>query len=163
MDITILQARETLEQQLEPLATEAAELSTRLAEIKQTQNQLEAAIKALGGNAKASKPKKPTKPCAKQEEVMVVCKSVCYEAGTISQSELEDAVKQELRGDFNLSGVKLRIAECLATKAFSVGDNGAVQLVQPSSEISAATQTTSNTQPSWPVDDVKKVCASALK
>lgn len=159
MSDTIRIAREQLERQLEPLATEAAELTERLAVITQTTDQLKAAIKELGGSVKASKPKRATKPCATQDKVMLVCKAVCYEAGQILQSELEDSVKRELKGDFNLSGVKLRIAECLATPTFEVSDDGTVQMTGSTK----ASEPVADAATSWPVDDLEKVGAEPLK
>lgn len=139
MTTAVTHAREAIEQQLEPLAKEVAELEDRLLEIRQTKTQLEAALKALSGSkaAKKAKPRKQSKPFACKEQVMAVCQTIVRENQPILRVDLEELAKDKLGKDmgFSLSGVQLRLRECLASSTFVIDDKDLVSLavVKPQS------------------------------
>ena len=125
-------AREALLAQLDPIEREAAEIKERLDEINQAKAPLEAALKALEPSKK-SKPKaarKASKPCARKADVRDVCLALVKENPAINQSELKELAKDKLASDlgFSLSGVSLRLRECLSSDMFSIGPDGTVSI-----------------------------------
>lgn len=130
MTVAINHAREAIELQLEPLRQEATELEERLAAIKKSKTRLEAALKALA-EPKATKSRKPSRPCAKKETVMKVCLSIVMDKGPISKADLQRLAKDKLTElGYSLGGFQLRIGECLASKDFTVTDDGLVSLAE---------------------------------
>lgn len=128
-------AREALLAQLEPLEIEHAAAKERLDAIEQQKDQLEAALKALGV-AKKPKPKagrKPSKPFAKKADVMAVCLSLVEANQPIAKADLESLTKHNLATDqgFSLSGVPLRLKECLDSDAFTIDADGSVRKTTP--------------------------------
>lgn len=121
-------ARKALLEELEPLAAEFAKVQARLLELEQSKNQLEAALKALSPNRRASPKRKTSKPCAKKADVMEVCLQLVQDNPGIPKEDLETMVKERLAKHFNLSGASLRISECLASKGLNVRNDGTVQI-----------------------------------
>jgi len=131
-------AREALQAQLEPIACEAAELKERLDTLGRSKAQLEAALKALAPSkkSKSKAARKAEKPCARKPDVLAVCLALVKENPKISQGELEELAKHKLAEDlgFSLSGVGLRLGECLSSESFAVAADGTVSIAQASSE-----------------------------
>lgn len=118
--------------QLEPIERETAEVERRLAELKSIKAKLEAAYQALSGRSIASgkNGRKAAKPCARKRDVMELCLSIVKENKGIDKAALEEKVKEELgknRG-LSLSGLTLRMAECLRSDRFTVSEEGSVSL-----------------------------------
>jgi len=129
MTPAINQAREAIEQQLEPLLLELTALEKNLTELKQTEAQLKDALKALTktGNTKS---RKVSKPYAKKATVMKACLAIAKDNSPILKSDLELLVKDKLGKDmgYSLSGVQLRLGECLASEQFEIGADGMVSV-----------------------------------
>ncbi|WP_153558155.1 hypothetical protein [Roseimaritima sediminicola] len=125
-------ARESLLSQLEPVEREAAALKERLAAIEQTRDQLEAAIKALTPDRKPKSrgSRKPSKPFAKKADVHAVCLALVEANAPIAKADLESLAKHKLSEDldFSLSGVSLRLSECLRSEDFNISPEGLVSL-----------------------------------
>ncbi len=124
--------RETLLAELEPVAREYAETKERLDAIEKVKSQLEALLKAMDGtkrgNGKATS--KAGKPFARKKDVMEVCRALVATNQPIAKDDLESLTKHKLADDygFNLSGVALRLAECLVSDVFEIATNGDVSL-----------------------------------
>ncbi|QDU80734.1 hypothetical protein Pla110_24670 [Polystyrenella longa] len=117
---------------LQPLEREATELQERLHEIDQAKAPLEAALKALTPNKKG-KPKagrKANKPCARKADVLTVCRTLVEENPGITLTVLEESAKEKLSGElgFSLSGVRLRLSECLSSNEFTVSPGDVVSI-----------------------------------
>jgi len=127
-------AREALQAQLEPIASEAAELKAKLNTLDHSKAQLEAALKALApskkGKSKAAG--KAVKPCARKPDVLAVCLAIAKANPKISKAELEALAKHKLANDlgFSLSGVGLRLGECLDSDSFVITADGSVSITQ---------------------------------
>jgi hypothetical protein len=123
--------REVLLTQLEPLELEYAAAKERLDTIEQQKIQIEAALKALGTSKKSAARtlRKPGKPFAKKADVMAVCISLVEANQPIAKADLKSLVKHNLAEDqgFSLSGVPLRLKECLESNAFTVSADGTVR------------------------------------
>ncbi len=132
MKTELATALEAIEAQLLPIEQETADLETKLAELKSTKAKLEAAYQALTGKSpsKQKANRKATKPCARKQDVLSACQSVLQTRGPLSKPELEALVKAELseKQGFNLSGVGLRMTECLRSEAFDVSSDEIVAL-----------------------------------
>lgn len=132
MTLAVTQAKAAIEQQLAPIANEVAEIEAKLLELRETKAKLESALAALTGakNVKAGKSRKQTKPCANQEQVMAVCQVIVQENQPINQTDLEALTKEKLGKEmgYSLSGVQLRLRECLASNFFVLDDKELVSL-----------------------------------
>lgn len=126
-------ALQAIEQQLEPILQQTAQAEAQLAELRKSKERLEAARKALGsGRAQASKTNgKSTKPFADKEVVLRVCREIARGRVPIAKADLEARAKDKLRPDYNLSGVQLRLAECLKSATFTVDADDMVILTDP--------------------------------
>ena len=125
---------DTIEQQLEDIRKQNAETRAMLAEGEGYEARLETAYKALSGSkpTKGKAGRKQSKPCARKAAVMDVCLELVRQNAPLPQSDLEALVKDRLSESYNLSGVKLRMQECLSSDAFSVTADGMVSLVDDS-------------------------------
>jgi len=127
-------AREALQAQLEPIASEAAELKERLDTLGRSKTQLEAALKALAPSKKSKTRSagKAAKPCARKPDVLAVCLALVKENPKLGKAELEELAKHKLADDlgFSLSGVGLRLGECLSSGSFAVAADGTVSIAQ---------------------------------
>lgn len=123
-------ARAALLPQLQTLKRDHAEAKERVRTIEHELNQIEAALKALGGTktAKAKGGGKPSKPCARKQEVMAVCLALVEANQPIAKDDLESLAKHKIAEDlgFSLSGVSLRLAECLKSDVFQMDKNDCV-------------------------------------
>tara|TARA_R110002073_G_scaffold8027_19_gene44879 strand:+ start:14733 stop:15188 length:456 start_codon:yes stop_codon:yes gene_type:complete len=124
--------RETLLAELEPVEREYTETKERLDAIEKVKNQLEALLKAMDGTKRANgkAANKASKPFARKSDVMEVCRALVAANQPIAKDDLESLTKHKLANDggFNLSGVALRLAECLASNAFEIASDGDVSL-----------------------------------
>lgn len=125
-------ALEAIELQLEPINREITEIEERLAMLRKSKARLEAARVALAGapNGKGKAGRKASKPYARKETVMNVCLDIAKQNAPIPKADLEALVKDKLGDEqgFSLSGVQLRLRECLAGDTFEVTENGMVSL-----------------------------------
>lgn len=123
-------ARAALLPQLQTLKRDHAEAKERTRTIEHELNQIETALKALGGTktAKAKAGGKPSKPCARKQDVMAVCVALVEANEPIAQDDLESLAKHKISEDlgFSLSGVSLRLAECLKSDVFQTDENDCV-------------------------------------
>jgi chromosome segregation ATPase len=128
-------AIDAIKQQLEPLTDEINELQILLSVKKKAMAQLEAALKPLIG--KNTKARKSSKPYATKETVMEACLSIVEENAPILKADLELLVKDKISKGmgFSLSGVQLRLRECLASTYLSIAPDGLVtKPIQPVDE-----------------------------
>ena len=132
MTLAVTQAVEAIKLQLEPLRREVDELEGRLSEIHCSKRKLEAALKALTGKTANSgdKRRKATKPCAKKDTVLDVCLAIVRDNEPIPIADLELLAKDKIGKDlgYSLSGVQLRLKECLSSASFSVSEDDKVSL-----------------------------------
>jgi len=144
---TIQAARSSLLKQLEPLAIEHAEAKERLDAIEQTKTMLEAALKALEEprKAKSKATRKASKPYARKDDVMAVCVALVQANQPIAKSDLKSLAKHKLSEDqgFNLSGVSLRLSECLASETFQVDADGMVTVQMRRTDTASKMESTS--------------------
>jgi len=137
-------AREALQAQLEPIASEAAELKAKLNTLDRSKAQLEAALRALtpSKKGKTKVASKASKPCARKPDVLAVCLTIVKANPKISKTELEALAKHKLANDldFSLSGVGLRLGECLDSDSFVITADGSVSIAPalPNKAISKA-------------------------
>lgn len=124
-------AVKAIELQLEPIIQEETELTAKLSALKQSKARLEAALKALQASW-AGKGAKSAKPCARKETVMEVCLAIVRDNAPISKADLEALAKDKISNDLgmSLSGVKLRLRECLASDAFILADDDTITLTK---------------------------------
>ena len=144
MTVAVDTAREAILAQLEPLQREYAEAKARLDAIEESKAQLEAALRALspGKKPRSKAGRKASKPYARKSDVQAVCLSLVKDNPAIAKDELEELAKHTLAEEqgFSLSGVSLRLSECLASGAFNVGETGTVTLAQTASKIGSCNQ-----------------------
>ncbi|WP_430451105.1 hypothetical protein [Rhodopirellula europaea] len=118
--------------QLQPLEQEASELEARLATIHELRDEIKSRLKVPP--EKKSSPKRQTRrasrPCAKKADVLLALRDLVSQNQPIDRSDLESLAKHKLRDEqnFSLSGVKLRLQECLSSDEFSIDDAGFVSL-----------------------------------
>lgn len=117
-------AREALLTVIEPLRRELGDAKSNLLALENELKPLEEALQKLDPGKKAKS--KASKPCARKQDVMQVCLALVEANQPIVKDDLVSLVKHKLaeEGGFSLSGVSLRLAECLASDEFatSVGD-----------------------------------------
>lgn len=121
-----------IELQLEPIYIEVAETTELLKTLQNSKARLEAARVALTGNkaGKAKSGTKDRKPSANKTTVMKVCLDIATQNDPITKEDLEQLAKDKLSDDlgFSLTGVQLRLRECLADDAFDITDDDMVSL-----------------------------------
>jgi hypothetical protein len=115
-------------EQLEPLRIEKQRFIDELATIEKLIAEIESRLKREGHTEKKGnrKPRKQSKPCAKKADVLAATRELVSDHQPIELGQLEAKLKQELsveRG-FSLSGVALRLRECLSTTQFSSDPDG---------------------------------------
>lgn len=121
-------ARKALLEEHESLKSEFVETKARATELEKSISQIEAALKALAPGKSAKAKRKSTKPFVKKPDVMKVCLQLVEDNPAIPRGDLETMIKERLASDFNLSGVSMRIRECLASEHFNVLEDKTVQL-----------------------------------
>lgn len=132
-----------IREQLEPILIETAATEAKLSELKQSKAKLEAALKVLTGG-KSNKSRKSAKPYAKKDVVMKVCLAMVRDNTPIPKSDLELLVKDKLGKDmgYSLSGVQLRLRECLAAKQFVEASDGRISIsAEPDMDANTSTIT----------------------
>lgn len=121
-----------IELQLAPISLEVAETEERLKTLQNSKARLEAARIALAGtkSGKAKSGGKERKPAANKTTVMKVCLDIATQNSPIAKADLEELAKDKLSDDlgFSLTGVQLRLRECLADDAFDITDDEMISL-----------------------------------
>lgn len=119
-----------IELQLEPICVEVAQTTEHLKTLQNSKARLEAARAALTGTkgGKAKSGNKERKPSANKSTVMKVCIDIATQNAPIAKADLEELAKDKLSDDlgFSLTGVQLRLRECLADDAFAITDDDMV-------------------------------------
>lgn len=121
-----------IELQLEPIYVEITETTEHLKTLQNSKARLEAARVALSGtkSGKAKSGGKERKPSANKSTVMKVCLDIARQNAPISKDDLEALAKDKLSDglNFSLTGVQLRLKECLADDAFNIAEDDMVSL-----------------------------------
>lgn len=121
-----------IQQELDPILRRIEKANAILGRLKQSKVGLEAALKALTDHETKSKKRnrKPPKPCATKEEVMKVCTSIAALKPALNKPDFESKVKAKLSSElgYSLSGVQLRLRECLASRRIQISEEGLVSL-----------------------------------
>jgi hypothetical protein len=145
--------REAVLAELEPVEIEIAEVKTRLSELELVQGRCEAILKTLNGGSKAKSTKskaarKAGKPYARKADVMKVCINVLKISGPLAKARLESLVKKHLSEEdgFSLSGVGLRMSECLTSDQLNLKADDVVELVKTTPKPMATNQPHSSVQ-----------------
>lgn len=125
-------ARDALQSVINPLRDELASAKSRVASIETELKPLEEALKSLdsGKKAKSKAARKAGKPCAKKQDVLEICLALVEANQPIAKADLESLAKHKITesGKFSLSGVSLRLSECLASETFTIADDETITL-----------------------------------